>query len=63
MRHNDRTTAWAVYLGANTAPRLAAEWGIPRTHAVHVLQHAVAVGMIRRAGRGIFYSLTKARLP
>ncbi len=38
---------WAIYLGANTAKRLAAEWSIPERRAGAYLAEARASGMLR----------------
>ena len=41
---------WAVHLGANTAKRLAAEWGVHVSTAWHLLNRADAAGLIVRTG-------------
>lgn len=38
---------WAVWLGANTAPRLAEEWQMPPASASYWLKQGVAEGILR----------------
>ncbi len=51
VHHADfRTTATAVYLGANTVPRLAHEWGISSYAARGRLKQAASNGYLVIAG-------------
>lgn len=45
-------TAWAVYLGCNTARRLAVERLIPTKTATALLHAALAAGALLKIGRG-----------
>ena len=52
-RDDAQPIVWAVYLGANTPAKLAAEWpGWTRTAAGYALQHAVKQGLIVRERLG-----------
>ena len=55
---------WAVWLGANTASRLANEWGITAKSAGMRLAYAEQTGRLRRNGRGngkqIRYRVTRS---
>jgi hypothetical protein len=47
-------THWAVYLGCNTARRLAREWSITKYQAARLLGYACDRKIIRRASRGCY---------
>ena len=42
---------WAVFLGADTANRLALEWGVSRANAFDALRKAAELGLIRVVGK------------
>lgn len=51
---------WAVWLGANTAPRLASEWGVDLTTAARWLKEARRKRMLcARRGRPIIYRVAR----
>ncbi len=45
---------WAVWLGANTAARLAHQWGIDKSAAERQLREAVRMHRLRRLPHGRF---------
>jgi len=58
------SAAWAVYLGANTTWRLAAEWNMPRERAARLLRECCARGLIIRFAEGRYrhpWSVLKIR--
>lgn len=50
----NRTVAWAVLLGANTAKRLGHEWGISLKAAWEHLDRTCQAGFIERHNRTYF---------
>lgn len=58
MKTTNLSAAWAVFLGCNTALRLAAERRISARVASDVLQRAFRAHLIKRDRRGV-YSVPK----
>lgn len=47
-------TGWAVFLGANTATKLAREWRMERSSARRHLERAARHRIVRHRRRGVY---------
>lgn len=54
LRDNSSAIAWQVFLGCNTAARLARELGIDKLTAAYTLRNAETAGKIKRVSRGVY---------